>query len=75
MKFQWESKDIKPGRKFGRVGIDEIWMIGYLVEAGYTRYVSVSMSDGMVATPSCNKENMASFLTENRYEPIEFMEK
>ncbi len=74
MKFQWETLDIKAARKYSRAGIKEVWMIGYLSNVHEDRrYVSVSMSDGMVTVPY-SAEELAVNLTEGRYVPIEFLE-
>lgn len=73
MKFHWESTDIRAGRKYSRPTIKEIWMVGYLSNVhDDRRYVSISMSDGMVTVPY-SAEELATTLTDGRYVPIEFL--
>jgi len=73
MKFIWEESDIRPGRKYTRPDINEVWMIGYVVNTStHAKYVSVSMNDGMVTTTD-NKSNLADVLTKNNYVPVEFI--
>lgn len=73
MKFIWEESDIKTGRMYSRVDINENWMIGYRSYAvEEARFVSISMVDGMVTAP-LNKNEMADMLTRGGYVPIEFL--
>lgn len=71
MKVIWEPDDIKPGKRYSKPGIGEEWIIGYLSDAhpsNKTRYVSVSLSDGLVTEP-LSKEDMARALTDQGYLP------
>lgn len=73
MKVEWEAEDIVPGRRYGKEGLREKWVIGYLSFAdGQERYVSISDQDGMVTEPKA-KEQMARNLTENGYLPLELI--
>lgn len=72
MKVIWEAKDINPGRKYSKPGI-ETWIIGYMANMHSTdRYVSISISDGMVTKPK-TKEDMAEDLTTSGYLPVELL--
>lgn len=75
MKFIWEEKDVIPGRKYSRAGIQETWMIGYRAECESDKqYVSISLSDGMVTLPS-SKEDLSITLSQLDYVPIEYLYK
>jgi hypothetical protein len=70
----WEAEDIRPGRRYSKQHIKEIWLIGYRADADdyEARYVSVSESDGMVTKPY-TKEELAAILSEGGYVPINFL--
>lgn len=73
MKVEWEESDIVTGRKYSKKGISEIWMIGHVTHLfGAGKYVSVSLSDGMV-TDVFTKEDLAKDLTEGEYVPLELL--
>ena len=75
MKVIWESADIVAGRRYSREGLNDTWLIGYLSnETTEKRYVSISMSDGLVTLPK-TKETLAYELTENGYVPVELLGK
>jgi hypothetical protein len=59
MQVTWEVEDITPGRRYGKKGIGETWIIGYICAMdGPARYVSVSDHDGLV-TEVGTKEQLA----------------
>lgn len=72
MKVTWETEDIRPGRRYSRADISEVWMIGYDPELG-EQFASVSLLDGLI-TDFKTRERMAKDLTENGYVPLELME-
>lgn len=74
MKVTWEEKDIICGRTLGKEGLNEQWLIGYRVTppGDYKRYVTISLSDGLVSDPS-TKEHLAGMLTDHGYLPKELM--
>ena len=70
MKYQWTADDIIVGRRYSTPGIREEWMIGYLSGVlGPAKYVSISLSDGMVTSPN-TREELAKMLTEYGYSPV-----
>ena len=74
MKVIWEPEDIVPGRKYGKPGIQEVWMIGYVAGADtWVRYTSISLADGMVLSGSCSAEALASKINDGGYIPIELI--
>ena len=71
----WEEKDIVFGTRYGRIGLNEEWLIGYMgCSEGPARYVSISTADGMV-TEAITKAAFAARLTENKYIPINLLKK
>lgn len=73
MKVSWEESDIKVGRQFGRPVMSERFIIGYAAaEQSERRYVTVSLSDGMVS-PMHSKRELAISLTESGYTPAELL--
>lgn len=69
MKVLWEENDIKPGTQFGKPSISERSIIGFLAaEQGNSRYLVVSLSDGMTL-PAMTKHEMSIWLTEGGYQP------
>jgi len=75
MKVIWEAGDIRCGRVFGREGITERWMIGYICpESSVSRIVTVSLSDGLVSPQHFDRETLARTLTDGSYMPEEFLE-
>lgn len=75
MKVEWEESDIKPGRRYGRPKTAELWIIGFLAGANSDiRYVSISLSDGMVTKPA-SLAGLAATLTEGGYQPEELLPK
>lgn len=75
MKVEWESSDIKPGRRYGKPQTAERWVIGYLAgEDSQERYVSISLSDGMVTKPKF-RETLAASLNKEGYQPEELLPK
>lgn len=65
----WEPEDIIHGNRYTRAGIDEIWMLGYVVgRAG--SIVSVSLLDGMVTQKKTVLE-MVEMLNSERYVPTD----
>lgn len=73
MKAIWEASDIIAGRRYGKPGSGERWMIGY--QAGRVDkegFVSISLSDGMVV-PQRPAEEIADGLTVNGYMPEELL--
>ena len=73
MKVIWEEDDIIVGRKFMKKGTSEIWIIGYTAFTNGEKYVTVSLSDGMV-TEAINADTMAKRLTQSNYLPIELFD-
>lgn len=74
MKVEWEPDDIIPGRRYGRNGLNEVWLIGYLAEANAPRkFVSISMFDGLV-TRALTCEELAAELTHAGYVPVEILD-
>lgn len=73
MKFIWEAKDIVGGRRYGRPGLNEVWIIGYMSDESVPRHVSISLSDGMV-TEARTKDQLAKALSDDGYMPIELLE-
>jgi hypothetical protein len=73
MKVEWQESDIRVGRRFGKPGVRERQMIGYLLpEDGPKELVSISLCDGQV-NPMANAEKMAAMLTEHGYVPDELL--
>jgi hypothetical protein len=72
MKFVWEDSDIVVGSRYSREGVREVWMIGYLPALDERRYVSISLSDGMVTHP-LYKHEMALSLTGQEYVPEKYL--
>jgi hypothetical protein len=70
MKVQWEEKDIRAGQRYGKPTIRERWIIGYdpSLLPHEKRWVSVSLSDGMVLRAHTQQE-LAVSLTESGYVP------
>lgn len=75
MKVEWEESDIKPGRRYGKPLTAERWVIGFLAGSGNNaRFVSISLSDGMVTKPS-TLAGLAATLNEGGYQPEELLPK
>ena len=73
MKVIWEPEDIVPGKKYGKPGIQEVWMIGYVAGAGAsTKYTRVSLSDGMIVS-GCSREDLALEFNDEGYVPVEML--
>jgi hypothetical protein len=77
MKVEWQADDIKPGRRYGKPDTKERWLIGYVagtecLETPSKRYVSISLSDGMV-TQSLTAADMAAVLNKYGYQPEELL--
>lgn len=73
MKVIWEEADIKPGRTYGKPTIKERCIIGFIAsEDSEKRYVTTSLSDGMVGPPHTKRE-LAISLTESGYLPGELL--
>jgi hypothetical protein len=69
MRVSWEDGDIKPGLQIGKPSSRERQIIGYLAaEHSDTRYVVVSLSDGMTQPPMKRSE-LATWLTESGWMP------
>lgn len=65
MKIVWEAEDIKPGRRHGKPGRAERWIIGYLVADCFlepamdirsARYCEISLADGAIQGPFSRQE-------------------
>lgn len=71
MKAIWFAEDIITGQRYFKPGTKEVWIIGYRPDLdGVTRFVSISLEDGMVTSPE-TREQIAECLTKNEYLPIE----
>jgi len=46
MQVKWEADDIKPGRRIGKPGQAEVWLIGHRPTANGNEYSLISLSDG-----------------------------
>jgi hypothetical protein len=69
MRVLWEEADIKCGMQVGKPSIRERLLIGFLAaENSETRFVLVSLSDGMTQPPMKRGE-MAVWLTESGWQP------
>lgn len=73
MRFVWEENDIICGRKFGKKGVSERYIIGY----GYPEklnkvYYIISLQDGLVSD-SGSASSLASDLTQYGYVPFEYL--
>jgi hypothetical protein len=71
----WKAEDIKPGRRYGKKGNKEVWIIGYRADAVVNykaRYVSVSENGWMITSPY-TKEELAGILNENGYIPMDLL--
>lgn len=58
MKIVWEAEDIKPGRRHGKPGRAERWIIGYLpaMDIRSARYCEISLADGAIQGPFSRQE-------------------
>lgn len=75
MKIEWQDDDIQPGRRVGKVGRTEQWMIAYFADrppAEAVRYALVSLSDGMIQA-ALSAEAMAHHLNASGDMPIEML--
>jgi hypothetical protein len=71
MKFIWEEKDIEVGVQYSHNDTKEVWMIAGPAGAGadgWTRYVNVSISTGLV-TPAFTKLELVEILNDGQYMP------
>lgn len=73
MKVIWEAEDIKPGVRYSRESIGEIWMIIRNPAEDQT-YLSVSLADGVVGGLPMTKDLKAKTLTECEYMPVFVMD-
>lgn len=68
MKVTWEMKDLMPGRRLGKPGREEVWMIGYV--AATPQSSLTSLKDGMVIIFE-GKEELLKRLNSSGDIPIE----
>lgn len=75
MKIIWETEDIKTGRRFGHPTSSEGGIIGYdsREEDGQSKYVLVSLSDGMIICAPTTKFLIAKLLSDEGYQPAELL--
>jgi hypothetical protein len=72
MKIIWEPDDIRPGRRVGREGRSEQWIIGYdstVTARENVRYTIISLADGMVF-PFRTKEDLCVLLNNSGDVPV-----
>lgn len=73
MKVTWEDDDIISGRRFGRKGIKEVHIIGYIVPKEGKNIITVtSLEDGNVWYQG-TAPFLAMILNENDYLPVELL--
>ena len=77
MKFEWEEKDIVPGRVVRSKSGNEQAIIGYHYGSSgrdtETRYCLVLLNDGTICrTDERYKQSMAEHLTKHGYVPFDF---
>lgn len=73
MKVEWQESDIRVGRRYGKPGVRERQMIGYVFPAsGPRELVCVSLSDGQVSS-TLSAEKLAAHLTAQGYVPEELL--
>lgn len=69
MRVSWEEDDIKPGLQIGKPNLRERQILGFLAaEHSETRYVVVSLDDGMTQ-PAMKRKELATWLTEGGWIP------
>jgi len=79
MQVIWEKHDIRVGRRMRKLGHNEVWMIGYLMENQYSDRskvkghprVLISLEDGSVNQTFGTPEEMVEALNRRKLVPIE----
>lgn len=76
MKVIWETEDIKVGRRFGHPACAERGIIGYdpREEDTQSKYVLVSLSDGMIICAPTTKFLITKQLNDEDYQPDELLQ-
>lgn len=74
MKVTWEAHDIRAGRRVGKNGRGEQWMIGYShAHEPDNQYCLVSLTDGCISHDAQSKEELATVLNEAGELPLELL--
>lgn len=73
MKVIWEVNDIVSGIKVGKIGVQERFMIGYVVTSECTYHSLNSLTDGMVCRFD-NKSALVKSLNNDDYLPEVILE-
>ncbi len=76
MKVIWEASDIHQGRRIGCENAVWDWVIGYRSNSDPINrsYVLIRINDGAIEGER-SPEDMANFLTQNNYLPIELVDR
>ena len=71
MKVEWQIEDVRAGRRVGKPGRKEQWMICYSPSEGATRWGLVSLSDGALAFVNRSREYAVNHLNTAGELPLE----
>lgn len=72
MKVKWESKDIICGRRVTKDKDGEKFILGYdMYEPAKSRFLMVSLKDGMLLKQEQSMVSLAAYLTKEKYLPVE----
>ena len=72
MKVEWEAGDIVCGRRVTKGEEGEKFILGFdASEPAKTRYIMVSLRDGMMLKKEQSMKSLAAYLTEHEFFPVE----
>jgi hypothetical protein len=76
MKVTWETEDVRCGRVFGLPDAKERGIIGYDPRETdtHSKYLLISLSDGMVICSPTTRFLIAKHLNDGDYQPVELLE-
>lgn len=75
MKISYEQKDINPGQRYGKPGVEERWIVGYSPGAEeQQRYAMISLADGIIASRG-TRADIADTLSDGEYLPAEVLDR
>ena len=71
MKYMWESRDIRVGRRVIAWNDTEEYIIGYMADVeGHQRYALISLIDGQVVHQHLDANEMSALFNKSFLKPV-----